>query len=282
MPPLQFAEACRFPDITEISNRKYASKTCNEATATFSDNILRCNGIVFTPVYAWMVADDWRFSTDKAALEIAGAIEPDDIAGEAKEKAVYLRTIELFHAMQAASTSEERRSDFNRAKNSLDAIIATSIPLYRAAAESLLKSVIIQAWTSFEVLSEDLINGAKAEYPTFFSGVDFSTFRFRSRKRIRAAYRITFADDLNICAAVNHDSVDALALLRNVLVHKAGIADHDFTDGIPTSSLLSPFSGVKEGQPIEINGTVMRSIVDSSFNCGYALIIAVNNWLNRP
>lgn len=279
MRPLNFADACQFPNIREIAERKYASNACNAASAAFTDNVLRCNGILFMPIYSWMVSDDWRFSSDKAALEITGAIEPDDVAGEAQKQTVYLRTIELFHAMRAAYTDAERSASYRRGADSLDAVLTTSSPLYHAAADSLLKSAVIQAWTSFEVLAEDLLTAAKDEYPHRFASIDFGNIGYRSRRRIRSAYKMAFSDDTTICGILDDEAVNALALLRNVLVHKSGIADQEFIEGVPTSRLLSPFSQLEKGQRVETNGIVVRSIVDSSIRCGYALIIAVNQWL---
>lgn len=154
--------------------------------------------------------------------------------------------------------------------------------------ESILVYMLLSTWTAFEVLAEDLVLEAIKEHPQcfrFLTGKE--KWGFRSRRRIRESYKIAFpTDDGDIVSAVNSDDMEALALLRNVLVHKRGRADKDFRDGVsdfmrerPASKLLSSFVTLQDNDAVIVTGETIRSIIPPMMKTGGELLVAVDRWI---
>ena len=147
--------------------------------------------------------------------------------------------------------------------------------------KGLLQLVIVNAWTCFECFVEDLLKTSIQEHVASFPHISpDKKWRFRSRDQIRDSYKQAFKPDGdNIKAAIFSDSITALALLRNILVHKAGIVDKDFTTGVQASPALTPFVGLSEGEEVKLDGEIVRSLFDPLINTCCDLLVAVDNWL---
>ena len=81
--------------------------------------------------------------------------------------------------------------------------------------------------------------------------------------------------------AANNQAIDALSLIRNLLVHKSGLVDKRYQDesvGIP---LLAPFNSLAEGEAIRIDGKTVAALVDPTLESGYILIESVDAWLTN-
>lgn len=105
---------------------------------------------------------------------------------------------------------------------------------------------------------------------------------FTSLEKIRDAYQRAFPDSYkgikadSIFSALNEPGLDALSLVRNVLVHRAGIADEIYRkrqNGAP----LAPKA--KTGELIPLNGKITKSLVESAVDCSIRLIQGVDQWL---
>jgi hypothetical protein len=104
-------------------------------------------------------------------------------------------------------------------------------------------------------------------------------FKFTTLTGIREAYSCAFMDHTDfIDTALISQALDTLSLVRNLLVHKAGIADQIYLDdaksvpGAPRPSL---------GQALEIDGTMVNELVSPVFTCGTKLITSVDSYLSR-
>jgi hypothetical protein len=146
--------------------------------------------------------------------------------------------------------------------------------------ETILKSVLILAWGTFETLTEDLLIRVVEETPSLFTSIDTTKFRFTTRKNFRKAYQEAFVDDPGIMAAINGQGIDALSLIRNLLVHKSGVVDDRFKKEGANVPLLAPFVMLAIGDTIRVDGKTVLSMVDPALESGYALIEAVQAWLS--
>ena len=148
--------------------------------------------------------------------------------------------------------------------------------------ESILWAMVTGSWTAFEILCEDLFKCAEKARSSHFAAVNFKNPGFRSRKTIRETYAAFFKNDTDIEKALQNQFLDALALFRNVKVHKAGIADDHFINGIAALNVnvvTPPKRGLKAGDKIEIEGGIVRSLVAAAVKPGESLAKAVDDWI---
>jgi hypothetical protein len=109
-------------------------------------------------------------------------------------------------------------------------------------------------------------------------------FKFISLKGIRKAYSVAFSEKIRarptgtkaIDAALSDKSLDALSVVRNVIVHSGGTADQCYeTDckGVPLAPQL------KRGEKLELDGELCVAILDQTMDCCKNLLTAVDDWL---
>lgn len=149
------------------------------------------------------------------------------------------------------------------------------------ALQNSLKSIIIQSWTAVEVLIEDLLTEAINDYPHTFTHFNISDHSFRSRNAFRKAYGKAFSVDF-VCirSATKNEYINALALLRNVIVHKASKADEGFLLPAKQIGSLSQFHHINQNDAVDPDGETVRLVVDGAFLASYNLIESVSAWLN--
>ena len=81
-----------------------------------------------------------------------------------------------------------------------------------------------------------------------------------------------------IDTALRDQRLDSLSIARNLLVHKAGVADPDYREdqkrapGLPHLDL---------GQRLPLDGPFTVANVSAAVECGVALIQAVDKWLSN-
>jgi hypothetical protein len=180
-----------------------------------------------------------------------------------------------------------------------------------ASYDALMPSLLVLAWSSFEVLCEDLLkkcieirphllpptkgrpnarklsswetltpkgktvtHGPKSK---FNRQPRLDDLEFRTLRAIRDSYWITFvADYQRIDRALNHRCLDNLQAVRNIVVHTGGIVDDVFlnrTTGVPM------FSKSSKGDPLQIDFGMVKNLIVPVRNRGIQLMDAVNNWI---
>jgi hypothetical protein len=100
---------------------------------------------------------------------------------------------------------------------------------------------------------------------------------FARLEGIRNAYAEAFskeADDID--KILLNDALDILSALRNVIVHRGGVADKEYVEKSVYLSGL-PLAGI--GQPIPIDGRVAAHAIDEVILCCAKLVDAVDVWL---
>jgi hypothetical protein len=101
-------------------------------------------------------------------------------------------------------------------------------------------------------------------------------YNFSKLENARLAYFEAFwKDSEKIGAAITDKSLDKLHRLRNVMVHRAGVADQTYLKG--AKSLGLPLASV--GSEIPLDGESVVNLVRPAFQAGFNLLYAVDAWL---
>jgi hypothetical protein len=100
---------------------------------------------------------------------------------------------------------------------------------------------------------------------------------FTTLSEIRTAFTLAFSTDCGqIKDAINDRSLFVLSTVRNVLVHKAGVADEEFCGKMKR---VPAFAEVKKGDPLRLDGEVVAQIASPAMTAAVKLIEAVDAWL---
>ena len=75
---MDFGAACRIIDWRALAERTYAHTACNEAATAFKANMLRVNGLLMLPGYAFMSGENWQSCVNAAAKHFFGENRPTD------------------------------------------------------------------------------------------------------------------------------------------------------------------------------------------------------------
>jgi hypothetical protein len=104
-------------------------------------------------------------------------------------------------------------------------------------------------------------------------------YKFDSLTGIRKAFAEAFSKDRAAIDAILADKVlDALALVRNNLVHSGGIVDEEIirrAGDLPTELHRT----ITIGTPILLDGELVSQLVGPVLKCGHDLVVAVDDWL---
>jgi hypothetical protein len=104
------------------------------------------------------------------------------------------------------------------------------------------------------------------------------SFKFTTLGGIREAYSKAFhCDSRKIDSCLASRDIDALALVRNLLIHKAGIADTDYCRRQPKEAPTAP--ALKEAEHLTIDGKLVENLLSPALRCCTDLLVAVNDWL---
>lgn len=129
-----------------------------------------------------------------------------------------------------------------------------------------------------KLVSLDLIHRNQFDLRQKMGTVLRDRFEFSRLEGIREAYAAAFHKNSDhIDAALSDDALDALSAVRNVIVHRAGIAD---TEYLRRSKHLK-LPPANAGAPIHLDGQIVVNLVRPAFACGSKLIGAVDDWISR-
>jgi hypothetical protein len=103
---------------------------------------------------------------------------------------------------------------------------------------------------------------------------------FTSLGGIAEAYRLAFppGSEVSDDRLWAHADLKACALVRNLIVHKAGIVDAEF---IRKRGSDPRFASFTEGNPLNLGAKVTQSLLAGLFEFSSSLIRAVDDWLAR-
>ncbi len=287
MEDVKFAQALEidWPYFSKVLNM---NKECIQSVAdVYSKNMLLVRSIIeLLPAFSGIVT---RYAGAAQSLthDVADNIfSTEDL--ETKKRAEFHAKVEEITNAEEATLKRDldlaMKHDQMQIRN-----VVYFLQLYQgdpleSGVRALLQSSIKDAWTAIEVLAEDLLTTVMLNFPSCFHKViwdkDRGEPRFRSRSGIKVAYQKAFpVDDEKIKEALQSDGIDALALLRNVLVHKGGLADDDFKDGAKDNPLLVALRAFDDRQPLKIDGEIIKAVIEPAARAGCDLLLAVDTWI---
>jgi hypothetical protein len=149
---------------------------------------------------------------------------------------------------------------------------------------AVLEAQLILAWTAFETLAEDLWKGAQELHSTSLAPQGY----FRRLDSIKDAYASFSAVNVtingypktptaNINVLFSKPDLRKLNLIRNLLVHKAGIVDQIFLSDTAKIDWIVPD---QLGQPVQLDGLRVRELINPVIEAGQKLIRSVDCWMN--
>ena len=101
---------------------------------------------------------------------------------------------------------------------------------------------------------------------------------FSSLEKIRRAYSASFTRrHERVDELLSNKHLDTLALIRNLIVHKAAIADEEFVRRV---KVLPVAPTLNIGERLIPNGVAVLSLVQPVVRCGVDLIREVDEWLS--
>jgi len=200
------------------------------------------------------------------------------------------RLFQLANRLMGKIVSENSpllHTNLEHATRQLEQIVMNCGPYVHGIFEGVLKTVIIQSWAAFEALTRTLWRKVEDSSNASVYRPDDKEWKrsqlgFGSRRTIRRTYETVFpSDHATILAALAPQSIDPLAILRNVIVHHAGKLDKTFKDECGQFPIFAPFQTLALDSPIPIDGVLVRDVVNPAISGGYSLISAVDDWLTR-
>jgi hypothetical protein len=103
---------------------------------------------------------------------------------------------------------------------------------------------------------------------------DRNRYNFSNLDSIRDAYSAAFRDFANVQQPLADKSLNALSAARNLIVHKAGKADHEYvekTKDAPTAPRLA------NGETLLLDGTISSGLIAPVVEVSTRLIRAVDS-----
>jgi hypothetical protein len=105
-------------------------------------------------------------------------------------------------------------------------------------------------------------------------------FGFSRLEGIREAYASAFhRNNSQIDAALSDDALDALSAVRNVIVHRAALADTEYFKKARRFKLPIGKAGV--GALVPLNGEIVVNLIAPAIGCATKLLGAVDDWISN-
>jgi hypothetical protein len=101
-------------------------------------------------------------------------------------------------------------------------------------------------------------------------------FEFTRLSSTREAYLRAFSEKSSrVDSAIGHRSIDAISAVRNLLLHKAGVADDEYVK----QQNIFPIPRADKGQPIQLDGQNTSDLIRPAISSSKSLMIAVDDWI---
>ncbi len=271
MPDLQLLQAASIETLP-CSEVDLKWPACQLVLRSFRENVIRTARMIEAPVYAAMTADVHRmavhrvFKKEPTKEELLG--RSDSIGKEMQKTMAVLINGECETQVDALEGYTHNLNGFIQQTENIHPVF-----------ESLLNAMLIQAWTTYEVLVKQLLPKCIKDHPECFSPpTDMEPFDFLTIKKIRKSYKAGFQSSGRIQNILSDECIDSLCTIRNLLVHDFGIVNQPFLDKC-TKMHCSGWAKLTPGQEYHPTGFAVKSLVDAIVKSGCRLIKAVDKWL---
>lgn len=291
--PLHFDKLCQTAPVPSVS---LASPELNKVWAAFQANAQYAVSLAAMPGFGFWMGGEWKSAVTLACAEVSrtrGCIV--DFNGTIKtdmQPADFAKIANKHMGQLLGNNVKKQRIQMGRSTEALESFITNSSASYmHGVLESIIRSICAQAWTAAEILFEQTFraveteSGTRPEFSRFpkFTSADWQCRKknmgFLSLLKIRNAYAHGFQSQ-PITDALANKEIEALALLRNIIAHKASTADQQFLDRLPgVAPHLDRYLKLEPGKDaVDLDGEIVRSLVDSTFSFCYTLISQVDAW----
>lgn len=289
MHELHLQEACLTPDWAKLHTMQFCFGV-EDVARTYEANMILANGILMLPGYSFMSGGQWQSCSTVTARKILGTLNPTAEEFEKKHEEMNRIAAALRQDMIKAQKPDAVMRSFLSASHNIEVFSFEYIPLH-GWLHAVLQNAIIQAWTAFEVLAEDLHLSVRQAYSmNFNSDRVFSKYYFQKRDKLRSSYGKAFEDDPDINAALGCPRIDELSLLRNLIVHKRGVVDGKFKEDCEkatlftyctaqNTALLKEWALLPVGHEFLFDGLLIRTVLDGSQEAAYQLLSTVDKWI---
>ncbi len=293
----------------------------------FLANQTRVLALASLPLHLALVATEYGSASAQAEYKVIGKFNAPEHELAPHSQRIAATKLDLMRATaQLPNRIETKQAEMEKM---LDVFFDFLRPTGDIGVSAVFNSMVVQAWTAFEVLAGDLweaslnfhpwglaeltgnptlwairpprsplFNEPQQDQKTEQIGkqvrIEFlqkygynlqgrmgtvlrEKLRLAYLPKIRSAYARAFKVDFDVIKAAIMDSCfDTLSAVRNVIVHKSGEADSEFIAATSTDAM---FAGLQEGKSLVLNGTMVQSIIKSSFAKSLELILAVDQWM---
>src|SRR5207249_2654074 len=161
----------------------YAWEACTESAKIYGHNIQLMHTIAMVPGYAFMNGETWGYAVVRAMNELKSTNPDDPAVGKLASK--------HWDAYDLQGFDQSKINHFFEATANAERIASLPGRMWsHGALHGLLKSILIQAWTAFEVLAEDLHCGAREKHPECFTSNICSAkgYHFRRLGSLKESY----------------------------------------------------------------------------------------------
>lgn len=148
---------------------------------------------------------------------------------------------------------------------------------------AILSAMIVDSWTAFEVLSDMLWETSLSIKPDLISHLTAKQKKEEigssSLKKIRSSFSHAFSTNgADIITSIDSTDIDALALVRNSIVHDSGVADKRFVDNWKIKNLKAPFDHIVKSDPLILDGEIVYNLIHPCVSHGCKFLTAVEGW----
>lgn len=290
-------------------------------------NFDRIAALWLFPINMALLAQELVVASRFAEKEVLGEYFPPPDECEKRREEIESKASKMVRERAANPDGKELHRQVIMLEN-IDQFIELGREETAEGKASVFNSMVVQAWTAFEVMAGDLWEQALNDHPNVLSklsgsfrqwkhpkatsggdggesnkpddddkrqvrisylerfGFDLSNamgtalrgkYNFTVLKSTRQAYAEAFSDRLDeIKDALSEKCLDHLSAIRNVIVHRAAIADKVFLNEVGGSGL---FAGTKEGDPVILTGAATSQLIRQVFKRSIDLIAAVDKWI---
>ena len=295
--PLKFSELSIGKHWQPKHTHAFKSKACQRAYNCYVSNLARAHQLTLIPGYSFWSGSDWCEALFEA-MQKTGVADSNDSRVIKRASAKFFTRYKRVKVRDAAQK-------LHFAKSNVEIVLSRSAKM-KDSLVGMLESLVVQTWTAYEVLAEQLMRGALKERPKLdlrdtpqWKGAKKAHSGFRSRSNIANYYRWVFeTNSSEILAVVDSSAIHALGVLRNSLVHCGGTIDKQFKDdrkgffkGVPPAKEhratapriaipeLALVKGKELGYRIRFTGELVSAFIFPVVSLGFDLVKAVDKWL---
>jgi hypothetical protein len=280
MHPLRFSVAAESSRILRRREVFDNSKSCQQSHDAFRANTERAKALLVVPGFSFWIGSLWQNSTDRAVVEVLG---PNHELEKTQDRIQEIgRRLEGYFARAINNSENDQISAMLAMTANLESLVAKSGSIVRDALERNLDSVIIQVWSGFELLTEQLLlESLDGHHGAFPDPVHIASkkLRFRRLEAIQNAYKTAFDHDQQIDALLDMEVIKALSLLRHLLIHTGGKVDQTFLNQCADLPPVTRFSRWGKGDIIPVDGQMVKELIEPVIDSGFNLIHLVYDWI---